>query len=96
MLVGRSDRFEEETPVWFWTRVIGGEPGDVLRHVWIYEGRPVMSAKLAIGGPHWRTYTRYRLPPDSAGSWVVEARAAGGQVLARQQFLCLPPSELRP
>jgi transcriptional regulator with XRE-family HTH domain len=89
-MVGENDRFPEGTRVWFWTRVVGGQPGEVLRHVWIHEGRTVARSELIVGGPHWRTYSRVVLAPGSAGSWAVEARSADGRMLARREFLCLP------
>jgi cytoskeletal protein RodZ len=95
-LIGRSDSFPEGAKVWFWTRVVQGESGDVLRHIWFYEGRTVKIAELRIGGPHWRTYSNYDLAADSAGRWVVEARDSDGQVLAREEFFCQPkPSQTR-
>ena len=87
-LVGQSDRFPEGTRVAFWTRVLGGQPGQVIRHVWFREGQAVMSADLPVGGPHWRTYSRLLLAQGSAGSWATEARTSDGRLLARQEFLC--------
>jgi hypothetical protein len=89
-LVGESDRFPEGTRVSFWTRVLGGQPGHVIRHVWFREGQAVMSADLPVGGPHWRTYSRLLLAEGSAGSWAAEARTSDGRLLARQEFLCEP------
>lgn len=89
-LVGRADRFVEGTQVAFWTRVLGGRPGDVIRHVWFHEGEAVMRADLTIGGSHWRTYSRRLLSEGATGDWVVEARGPDGGVLARQEFLCIP------
>jgi len=89
-LKGVNDRFPEGTPVWFWTLVVGGQPGDVLRHVWSYEGRRVARSELTVGGPWWRTYSRFTLPPGSVGSWAVEAHGSDGRLLARKEFLCLP------
>ncbi len=87
-LVGRADRFAEGTHVSFWTLVLGGQPGHVIRHVWLQEGRAVMRADLPIGGSHWRTYSRLLLPEGSAGTWTVEARTSDGRLLARDEFLC--------
>ncbi|MGD8895698.1 MAG: DUF2914 domain-containing protein [Acidobacteriota bacterium] len=88
-LVGRADRFVEGTVVSFWTRVLGGEPGDVILHVWSHEGNEVMRAELDIGGSHWRTFSRRALPSGSTGWWVAEARTPDGRVLAREEFLCV-------
>ena len=89
-LVGRGGQFAEGTSVAFWTRVLGGRPGDVVHHVWLHEGQLVMLAELTLGGSHWRTYSRRLLDPGLAGRWVVEARHPDGKVLARQEFLCVP------
>jgi hypothetical protein len=86
-LVGRGESFAEGTRVWFWTRVVGGAEGDRIHHVWIRDGKEV-SIGLAIGGPHWRTFTSKTLHPGSVGAWAVEARDAAGAVLARQEFAC--------
>lgn len=87
-LVGSSDSFAMGTEVVFWTRVVGGRPGDVIRHVWSHEGRVIGIAELAIGGSHWRTHSRRTLEAGSRGAWVVEARDASGRVLARSSFTC--------
>lgn len=89
-LEGRSDHFSPGTEVWFWTRVVGGKSGQILRHVWRWNGRIAMASELRIGGPHWRTFSRLRLPSDAdGGTWSVEARTSDGRLLARQEFSCL-------
>ena len=93
-LVGQADRFAEGTTVAFWTRVVGGRRGHVIRHVWFREGRAAMRADLPIGGPHWRTHSRLLLPPGSAGRWAVEARTSDGRLLARTEFVCEPLSSV--
>jgi len=87
-LVGRADRFPEGTRVSFWTLVVGGQPGHVVRHVWFQGGRAVMRTDLPVGGPHWRTRSSLVLPRGSAGPWTVEARASDGRLLARNDFVC--------
>jgi transcriptional regulator with XRE-family HTH domain len=91
-LVGRADRFVAGTEVSFWTRVLGGEPGGVIRHVWIHDDRVAMKVDLPIGGSHWRTFSRLRLPGGAIGPWTVEARDADGRLLAREEFLCVAES----
>ena len=89
-LEGRSERFDEGTQVWFWTRVVGAEPGDGIRHVWLQGGRERLTVELGVDGSPWRTYSTKTLHPGSVGSWAVEARDRDGQVLARQAFECDP------
>ena len=88
MLGGKAESFPEGTRVYFWTRVVGGSDGDRIHHVWIRDGKKEVMIGLNIGGTHWRTYSRKMLRPGSVGSWVVEARSAKGDVLARQEFSC--------
>jgi cytoskeletal protein RodZ len=87
-LVGESDHFVAGSQVAFWTLVVGGRRGHVIRHVWYRNGRPVATAELPVGGPHWRTFSRVFLPAGAAGQWAVEAQTADGRLLARDEFVC--------
>ena len=86
LIENQAEHFEEGTQVWFWTRVLGGEAGERIRHFWLYENREVDSVELILGGPHWRTESRKTLHSGSAGRWAVEARDSAGLVMARQEF----------
>jgi len=85
-LENQAEHFEEGTQVWFWTRVLGGEAGEPIRHVWLHENREVNSVELILGGPHWRTQSRRTLHSGSSGRWAAEARDSAGLVMARQEF----------
>jgi Helix-turn-helix domain/Protein of unknown function (DUF2914) len=89
-LVGRADRFPGGMRVFFWTLVVGGQPGQVVRHVWFQGGRAVMRTDLPVGGSHWRTRSSQVLPDGCAGPWTVEARTSDGRLLARNDFVCEP------
>jgi len=95
-LVGEGDRFAEGTPVWFWTRVLGGTSGETIRHVWKHEGHASTWVPLTLGADHWRTQSRKVLGPGSAGRWAVEALDGAGRVLARREFVCVPEAPSRP
>lgn len=95
-LKDRSDSFPEGTRVYFWTRVLGGEAGDRIQHVWLHGGEEVVSVGLSIGGSHWRTWSHKTLHPGSAGKWTVEARDAEGNVIVRDEFLCGMPGTEAP
>ena len=90
-LQGRSDTFEQGGRVAFWTRVVGGQSGDRVYHVWFHEDREVALVELELGGPHWRTQSTKAMIPGSAGRWVVEVRDAADRLLARQEFVCVAP-----
>jgi cytoskeleton protein RodZ len=85
VLVGEASEFETGTMVVFWNRVMGGEPGRHIRHVWFHEGNANGSRELSIGATHWRTYSKQTLRRD--GNWTVEAQDEDGRVLARATFV---------
>ena len=87
-LEGRGERFAQQDVVLFLTRVLGGGPGESIRHVWFHEGRVLQSIELGLGGPDWRTHSSKTL--RDAGQWAVEARDEEGRVLARATFTCVP------
>jgi hypothetical protein len=68
--------------------VLGGTPGEPIRHVWLYEGSVQQSIELELGGPDWRTQSKKTL--GKTGQWAVEARDREGGVLARATFTCVP------
>jgi cytoskeletal protein RodZ len=88
LVEGLDDSFTEGEVVWFSTRVLGGKPGDVIRHVWLRDGGRVQYVDLPIGSSHWRTRSKKTL--WGVGDWVVEARDPEGRVLARAEFACVP------
>jgi transcriptional regulator with XRE-family HTH domain len=90
-LQGESDRFAPGERVCFASRVVGGRRGDVIRHVWIYDGRTQQTITLRLGGSDFRTHSNKTL--GHAGSWAVEARDERGGVLARVDFTCGPTAQ---
>ena len=87
-LEGESDQFAEGDRVCFSTRVLGGQRGDRIRHVWIYEGRTQQTITLRLGGADFRTHSNKTL--GHAGPWTVEARDMDGHVLTTAAFTCTP------
>ncbi len=85
VLVGEASEFETGTMVVFWNRVVGGEPGRHIRHVWFHEGSVNGVRELSIGAAHWRTYSKQTL--RRGGLWTVEAQDEQGRVLARETFV---------
>ena len=85
-LVGRSETFPVGTRIVFWTMVVGGRPGDTIRHAWFHRGRTVATVKLPIQSANWRTHSQRMLGPGADGEWVVEAQDEHGRVLARHAF----------
>ncbi len=91
-LIGEAERFAEGTQVWFWTWIGGATSGQTIHHVWLHEGRELLSVPLRLGGVRWRTQSHKTLHPGTTGHWAVEARDETGRVLARQDFQCFKPA----
>ena len=89
-LLEEGDKFTEGARVYFWTRVVGAEPGQDFRHVWIRDGAVISSIDLKLGSANWRAHTYKTMYPGSAGEWTVEARDGQDRLLARKSFTCLP------
>jgi len=87
-LADLDDEFSRGDAVWFSTRVMGGRPGQRIRHVWMRDGRVEQSIPLQIGGADWRTHSRKTI--WYTGSWTVEARDEQGRVLATGSFTSAP------
>ena len=90
-LEGVTDRFAPGEVAWFQTRVLGGRGGEILRHVWIFDGKPQQSITLRLGGSDWRTHSNKTV--YKPGAWTVEARDETGRVLASAEFTCAPTDE---
>ena len=90
-LLGQSDIFKEGSIVFFFNKLIGGESGDTIYHVWIHEETVKVEVPLAVGGPSWRTWSRKNLYPGSTGTWRVEARNSLGEIIDSRTFTCTLP-----
>jgi hypothetical protein len=87
-LEGEGNRFRSGQRVLFATRVLGGEAGERIRHVWMRDGKVEQSIGLRLGGASWRTYSTKTL--WRPGAWAVEARDEQGRVLARADLTVAP------
>lgn len=87
-LAGEGTQFTEGEVVVFQTRVLHGIRGDVVRHVWIYDGRAQQGITLRIGAADWRTHSKKTIL--KTGPWTVEVRDRNGRVLASASFTCVP------
>ncbi|MCP4550108.1 MAG: DUF2914 domain-containing protein [bacterium] len=86
MLVETSDRFSTGDKVYLWCRLIGGNDGDIIHHVWYYEDREIQNIELPVGGEHWRTWSYKTLFGGMTGQWRVEIRSESLEMLAEHKF----------
>ena len=61
-----------------------------MEHRWYRNDRLHQAVKLAVRanpGSGYRTYSRAVIPPDRAGDWRVELRAADGTLLKEERLV---------
>lgn len=87
-LEGEGDRFKAGQRVTYATRILGGDAGDHIRHVWLRDGKVEQSIRLRIGGASWRTWSTKTL--GRPGAWTVEALDEQDRVLARADLSVTP------
>ena len=88
VLRGRGSVFHEGDRVYFWMEVDGARPGQVLRHVWIYQGREVQEIPLSMKGERWISWSYKTLFAGLAGSWLLEVRDENDHLLGSWSFHC--------
>ncbi|MBM4118419.1 DUF2914 domain-containing protein, partial [bacterium] len=87
-LVDRGQVFAPGDKVYFWMEVDGATPGQVLRHVWIYQGRELQEIALTIRGERWPTWSYKTLFPQQRGAWLLELRNAEDDLLGSWFCYC--------
>lgn len=79
--------------VWIYSEVVD-KRGSLLNYVWLYEGNPIATVKVNIGGNRWRSYSSKVINQSMSGSWRVELQDGEGRLLASADFLLsMTPSE---
>jgi hypothetical protein len=78
-------------PMVFYTRVASGRD-TTIEHRWYRDDRLHQSVPLRIrANPSgFRTYSRTTITPDRTGTWKVELRTQGGEVLDEKTFVVRP------
>ena len=87
--VGVDSRFSGVERVWGYLEVNHSGPPTALWMEWAREGETRSRLSVTVGeSARWRTWSWQRLRPQrDAGRWEVRVTTAGGEVLARAQFI---------
>jgi len=89
VLQGPGEEFEVGKRVYLWCRLVGGAAGDVVNHVWFYNGEEIQDIALPVGGDSWRTWSYKTLFSGMTGDWRVDILDESGQLLASHAFLAV-------
>lgn len=87
-LTGRRQVFAPGSRVYFWMEVDGARPGQVLRHIWIYQGRELQEIALTLKGERWPTWSYKTFFPEQRGAWLLELRDENDDLLGSWFCYC--------
>lgn len=87
-LTGRRQIFAPGSKVYFWMEVDGARPGQVLRHIWIYQGRELQEIALTLKGERWPTWSYKTFFPEQRGAWLLELRDENDDLLGSWFCYC--------
>lgn len=87
-LTGRSQVFPPGSRVYFWMEVDGARPGQVLRHIWIYQGREMQEIALTLKAERWPTWSYKTFFPEQRGAWLLELRDESDDLLGSWFCYC--------
>lgn len=68
---------------------IKGMQGQIVRHIWYFEGEVLAEIELAISAPRYRTYSTKNIMPNQLGQWRVEVVTTANELLAHKDFRIL-------
>lgn len=70
-----------------YTKITGGEQGDMIYHKWYYGDKLMASPKLAIKSAEYRTYSSKNILDTWVGEWKVKiVNSKNNQVLSTLYF----------
>ncbi|UCD86005.1 MAG: DUF2914 domain-containing protein [Deltaproteobacteria bacterium] len=85
--VCESDIFPADIgKLYCFTRVTGGKKGDIVKHIWHYQGRPLLELNLSIKSSDFRTYSSKKIRHYQKGKWRVDVMSLDGINLATLNF----------
>jgi len=87
-LTGRGQVFSPGSRVYFWLEVDGARVGQVLRHVWIYQGREMQEIALTLKAERWPTWSYKTFFPEQRGAWLLELRDESDDLLGSWFCYC--------
>lgn len=92
-LVGVASRFPANgAPVFVHATLTNAEAEQAITWVWLKDGQERWRKAQSVGTSEgWRTWTRMVMPPENAGTWTVEVRAADDTVLHAVVFIVARP-----
>jgi hypothetical protein len=68
------------------TRVTGANRGEIIKHIWYYQGTRLAVIILPIKSPDYRTYSSKKIEDYQKGEWRVEVMSLDGINLATLNF----------
>ena len=87
MPTGNAANFDTAVGMLYcWSKITGGTGADSVKHIWMHDGKEMLTVDLAVKSASWRTYSQKRILPQWTGNWEVRVVDAGGATLKSATF----------
>lgn len=85
--IGVNDSFPSNVGrVYCYSKIVRGKEGNVVRHVWYYNNKPISEVSFNVTSSSYRFYSYKTIPPYAKGKWRVDLTMQDGTVLKSIDF----------
>lgn len=85
-IVGESTVFSDSTEqLSAWSLIEGAQTPTEIKHVWLFEGKEVLTITLKVNSTHFRTYSRIQVM-GRKGNWAVQVLDENGSLVTSEDF----------
>ena len=85
--IGVDDKFPSNIGrVYCYSKVVGASKGDIVRHIWYYNDKPISEVSFNVTSSSYRFYSYKTIPPYAKGKWRVDLTMQDGTVLKSTDF----------
>ena len=85
--IGVDDKFPSNIGrVYCYSKVVGASKGNIVKHIWYYNDKPISEVSFNITAPSYRMHSYKTIPPYAKGKWRVDLTMQDGTVLKSTDF----------
>lgn len=85
--IGVDDKFPSNIGrVYCYSKVVGASKGDIVRHIWYYNDKPISEVSFNVTSSSYRFYSYKTIPAYAKGKWRVDLTMQDGTVLKTTDF----------
>lgn len=76
--------------IFTWIKLSGVKPPQIIKHVYIWEGNPVVTVNLKLQYTTMRTWSQISIKPEQIGKWKVNILTEENKLLTSQEWTVTP------